>query len=147
MPPSTNHAAHGRRLGPWAFAAIVVVYLVIIQAGGRIIGEGISTDDAMATTGNLLKTSLVPIALSCAFAITVATWLRWWPQILREGKPVQPWVRIVPIALVVAALLGASWGSFLDQKTSLIVALVVMVLIVGFTEELARSAERAPAAP
>lgn len=136
MSSDADHSDHGRRLGPWGFAAIVVVYLVIIQAGGRIIGHDVAGDDGFRTAEHLLKTGLIPIALSAVFAISVASWLRWWPQILREDKPVQSWVRVVPVALLVAALLGASWGSLLDQQADLVVALVVMVLIVGFTEEL-----------
>ena len=48
----------------------------------------------------------------------------------------QRWVRIVPIALLLAAVVGASWGNLFDQKADLVLTLVVLVLIVGFTEEL-----------
>jgi uncharacterized protein len=133
---STFTSRRERRLGLWAFFAIVLVYLVVIQGGGRLIGQGIDSDENLETLGNLLRTTLIPIAISSMLAIGVATWLGWWPQIARETKPVQRWTRIIPFALLAAAVLGASWSSFLDQTAGLIVAVVVLVLIVGFTEEL-----------
>jgi hypothetical protein len=126
----------GRHLSLWLLLGIVVVYLVILQAGARLIGPGIGHDDSFKTLHNLLLSGLIPIAISAVYAIAVATWLGWWPQILREQKPVQRWVRAVPIALLIAALLGTSWASLLDQKAGLIIAFVAMVLTVGFTEEL-----------
>ena len=126
----------GRNLTSWQFVLIVIVYAAIIQIGGRIIGSGVDSDDAFATTGNFLKTALIPIALSSVFAIAVATWLGWWQQIIYEPRRTQRWVRIVPIALLLAALIGTSWTNLLDQKAGLVLALVVLVCIVGFTEEL-----------
>ena len=93
----------GRNLTWWQFLLIVIVYAAIIQVGGRIIGAGVDSDDAFETTSNFLKTTLIPIALSSVFAIAVATWLGWWQQIIYEPRRTQRWVRIVPIALLLAA--------------------------------------------
>ena len=79
---------------------------------------------------------VIPIALSSVFVIGVATWLGWWPQIVHEPLRTQPWVRIVPISLLLAAAIGTSWGNLLDQEAGLVLALVVLVCLVGFTEEL-----------
>ena len=38
--------------------------------------------------------------------------------------------------MLLAALIGTSWTNLLDQKAGLVLALVVLVCIVGFTEEL-----------
>lgn len=133
---SADTSQRGRNLSLWAFLAIVVVYLVIIQGGGRVIGHDIASGEGLETLGSLVRTTLIPIAISSTLAIGVATWLGWWPQILRETKPVQRWTRIIPFALLTAAVLGASWSSFLDQKAGLILAVVALVLVVGFTEEL-----------
>ena len=128
--------AGGRNLTWWQFVLIVIVYAAIIQGGGRIIGAGVDAGDTFETAGNLLETALIPIALSAVFAIAVATWLGWWPQIIHEPLRTQRWVRIVPIALLLAAAVGTSWGNLADQKAELVLALVVLVCIVGFTEEL-----------
>ena len=79
---------------------------------------------------------MIPIAVSGVFAIGIATWLGWWQQIIHEPLRTQRWVRIVPVALLLAAAIGTSWANLLDQKAELALALVVLVLIVGFTEEL-----------
>ena len=79
---------------------------------------------------------MIPIALSGVFAIGVATWLGWWAQIINEPLRTQRWVRIVPVALLLVAAIGTSWGNLLDQKAELVLALIVLVSIVGFTEEL-----------
>jgi membrane protease YdiL (CAAX protease family) len=126
----------GRTLTWWQFLLLVLVYAAIIQIGGRTIGADVSTDEAWETAGNVLKSALIPVALSSLFVIAVATWLRWWPQIVSEPMRVQRWVRIVPVTLLLAAAIGASWGNLLDQQAELVLVLVVLVLIVGFTEEL-----------
>ena len=83
-----------------------------------------------------MKAAVIPIALSCAFAIGIATWLGWWQQIIHEPLRTQRWVRVVPIALLLAAAIGTSWGNLFDQKADLVLTLVVLVCFVGFTEEL-----------
>jgi membrane protease YdiL (CAAX protease family) len=125
-----------RNLAWWQFLLIVVVYLAIIQILGRVFNPGVDSDDAFATTSSLFKGTLLPIALSSVFAVGVATWLGWWKQIIHEPKPVQNWVRIVPIVLVLAAAAGTSWGNLFDQKAELVLTMVVAVAFVGFTEEL-----------
>lgn len=134
--PTLERGHAGRHLTWWQFLLIVIGYLAIIKIVGLIVGNGISADDSFETVHNLLRTSLIPIALSALYAIAVATWLGWWPEIIRDGKPVQRWVKIIPIILVFAAAAGTSWGNLLSQKAGLVVFFVILVLIVGFTEEL-----------
>jgi uncharacterized protein len=90
----------------------------------------------MESAHNLLRVTVIPIALSSLFAIAVATWLGWWPQIIHEDHPVQSWVRIVPITMLLAAVIVTNYGHLVDQKVSLVLTLVLMVALVGFTEEL-----------
>ena len=129
-------AEGGRNLRWWQFLLLVLVYAAIIQIGGRIIGANVDADDALETTGNFVEAMLIPIALSSVFVVGIATWLGWWPQIIHEPLRTQRWVRIVPVALLLAAAVGTSWGNLLDQNAERVLALVVLVCIVGFTEEL-----------
>ena len=129
-------AEGGRNLTWWQFLLLVLVYAAIIQIGGRVIGADVDADEALETTSSFLEAMLIPIALSSVFVIGIATWLGWWPQIIHEPLRTQRWVRIVPAALLLAAAVGTSWGNLLDQKAGLVLALVVLVCIVGFTEEL-----------
>lgn len=114
---------------------LVIVYLAIIQVGGRVIGADVGEEGFETATG-LVESALIPIVISAVFAVAVATWLGWWQQIVNEPLRTQRWVGIVPIALLVAALLGASWGNLADQKAGLVLAFVALVCVVGFTEEL-----------
>jgi membrane protease YdiL (CAAX protease family) len=129
-------AEGGRNLSWWQFLLLVLVYAAIIQVGGRTIGADVDADEGWETAGNLLESSLIPIALSCLFVIGIATWLGWWSQIIHEPLRTQRWVRIVPVALLLAAAVGSSWGNLLDQNADVVLALVVLVCVVGFTEEL-----------
>ena len=129
-------AEGGRNLTWWEFLLLVLVYVAIIQIGGRVIGADVDADEGLKTAGHFLEAMVIPIALSSVFVVGIATWLGWWPQIIHEPLRTQRWVRIVPAALVLAAAVGASWGNLLDQKADLVLALVVLVCLVGFTEEL-----------
>ena len=120
----------------WQFLLVVIVYLAIIQVGGRTIGADVDSDEGFETAANILESGLIPIAISCVFAILVATWLGWWAQIVHEPLRTQRWVRVVPVALLVVAVVGASWANLFDQKVELVLTLVVLVSLVGFTEEL-----------
>ncbi|HEX5924917.1 MAG TPA: hypothetical protein VFY45_13885 [Baekduia sp.] len=44
-----------------------------------------------------MRNALIPIGLSIVYAVAVATWLGWWGEIVRDDRPVAPWVRRVPI--------------------------------------------------
>ncbi len=126
----------GRELTWWQFLLLVLVYAAIIQVGGRVIGADVDSDEGWETARNVLESALIPIALSSVFAISIATWLRWWPQIVHEPLPVRRWVRIVPIALLLAAAVGASWGQPLRSEDRAGAHLGRAVCVVGFTEEL-----------
>lgn len=63
----------GRDLAWWQWLIVVLVYLAIIQGGGRLIGADVDSDDAYATATGLLESTIAPIALSAVFAVAVAT--------------------------------------------------------------------------
>ena len=133
---SGSGGAQGRRLTWWGFLGLVLVYLAIIQGGGRLIGGEVDPSEGYDTAGNVVRAGLIPIALSAVFAVLVATWLRWWPEIVHEPLRTARWVAAIPIVLLAVAVIGTSWGNLLDQDAGLVAAVVVMVCLVGFTEEL-----------
>jgi hypothetical protein len=121
----------GRDLTWWQFLLLVLVYAAIIQVGGRVIGADVDQDEGWETAGNISESSLIPIALSSLFVIGIATWLRWWPQIVHEPLSVRRWLRIVPITLLLAAAVGSSWANLLDQTAGVVLALIAVVCLVG----------------
>ena len=120
-----------------AYLAVVVAYLVIIQGLGTLLQvDTHGADSEFPTAEAVLRGGVIPIALSVVFGVAVVTWLRWWPEILRDERPVQPWVRRVPVTMIVVALLATNYGHLAHQDAGLVVSLVALVAVVGVGEEL-----------
>jgi membrane protease YdiL (CAAX protease family) len=121
---------------PW-FLVVVVAYVAIIQGVGLLVGVDTGDSDSQfPTTESIVRNALIPIGLSIAFGIAVATWLGWWGEILRDDRPVRPWVRRVPITMLVAAVVGINYPHLADQAVGLVLCLVLLGVFVGFGEEL-----------
>jgi membrane protease YdiL (CAAX protease family) len=130
-------AGSGRQLTwPW-FLVVVVVYVAIIQGVGLLIGVDTGDSDSpFPTTQSIVRNALIPIGLSIAFGVAVATWLGWWGEIVRDDRPVAPWVRRVPITMIVAAIIAINYAHLADQPAGLVLCLALLGLFVGFGEEL-----------
>jgi membrane protease YdiL (CAAX protease family) len=119
------------------FLAVVVVYVAIIQGVGLLVGVDTGDSDSQfPTSESLARNALIPIGLSIAYAVAVATWLGWWGEIVRDDRPVAPWVRRVPITMIVAAIISINYVHLADQPAGLVLCLVVLGIFVGFGEEL-----------
>lgn len=125
-----------RELTWWQFLLIVLAYLAIIQVGGNLLSAGIDQSKALEEGSTFFRAGVLPLALSAAFAILVVSWLRWWPQVIHEKLRVQRWVRVVPIVLIGAALIGTSWVNLASQNADVVLALIALASLAGFTEEL-----------
>jgi uncharacterized protein len=126
-----------RDLSVWGFLAIVVVYLAIVQGAGlllRVDTHGAAT--AFPTAHVVVREGLIPIGLSALFAAGVVTWLGWWRAVLHDDRPVRPWARRVPVTMIVVALLATNYPHLANQDVGLVATLIIMVALVGFTEEL-----------
>ena len=137
MEGTTTAGRRARQLTwPW-FLVVVVVYVAIIQGIGLLIG--VDTGDAdspFPTTESIVRNALIPIGLSIAYGVAIATWLGWWGEIIRDDRPVAPWVRRVPITMIVAAIIAINYTHLADQAASLVLCLILLGLFVGFGEEL-----------
>ncbi|MFF0815090.1 type II CAAX prenyl endopeptidase Rce1 family protein [Rhodococcus sp. NPDC003318] len=130
----TSRSETGRRLSYLAFAAIVVVYLVIIQLGGRLVG-GWSNEDDILTTRGVLFTMVIPLGLALAFTYGVVAALGWWRPVIRDDRPVNRWVWLVPIAFLVAILVGIDYSALGEKGWPFVVTLFVATQFVGWGEE------------
>lgn len=128
--------ATSRTLGWQGFVAIAIAYVVVLKVAGLLIGVDTPDDTPYPTTEAVLRNGVLPIGISALFAIGVVSWLGWWPIIWRSDRPVQHWVRWVPISMLVVAILAVNYGHLADQTAGLVLLLVVMTALVGFTEEL-----------
>ncbi|MGI9577982.1 MAG: CPBP family intramembrane glutamate endopeptidase, partial [Microthrixaceae bacterium] len=103
-----NHAMSKRLTYPW-LAAIVIVYLIIIQGLGLALTQGNSEYATFPDTESLLRAMTVPIGVSVLFVIAVVSVLRWWPRIAHDEHPVRSWVWIVPALMIAGAALGTDY--------------------------------------
>jgi CAAX protease family protein len=90
--------ARYRRLPYLAFAVIVIVCLVIIQAGGLLASHaaGVSEDHGFVTSHNVLISLWIPTGAALVFTCAVVAFLGWWRPVLTDDRPVQRWVRVWP---------------------------------------------------
>jgi membrane protease YdiL (CAAX protease family) len=132
-----SRMSQARRLSYFALGAVIFVYLVIIQGLGLALTQGTDTEYAtFPDVETTLRSLTVPVALSVLFAIAVISVLRQWPQIIHEDNPVQPWVWIVPVVLVVAAFGVADYENLGAIDSGLLITVVATSLMVGVGEEL-----------
>ena len=126
-----------RTLGYWSLAAVLVVYLAIIQGLGLALGQGSDADYAtFPDVETTLRAMTAPVALSVLFGIAVISVLRQWPQIVHEDHPVQPWVWVVPAVLVAAAIGVMDYENLGTLDSGLLITVVASSLMVGIGEEL-----------
>jgi CAAX protease family protein len=129
----------GRQISVLVWIVIAVVYLAIVHLGGEA-GKSQLGDDVEYGTFPDVETVwwalIVPVGASAIFAAIVTTVLGWWPQVLRDHRPVQRWVRIIPIIMLVTILIGTSYPDLFDSSTGFVGLFLIGALMVGFAEEL-----------
>jgi hypothetical protein len=82
-----------RRLSYGAFAAIVIAYLVLIQAGGLLVtnAAGIAGDRGFVSTHNVLITLWIPVGAALIFTYAVIAIIGWQRPVFRDDRPVERW--------------------------------------------------------
>lgn len=124
----------GRSLSYAAFAVIVVVYLAIIQFGGRLIGNWADESDTLTTRG-VFFTMVIPLGIALVFTYGVVAALGWWRPVLKDDRPVSRWVWVVPAILLVAILVGIDYSALSEKGWLFVVVLLVATQFVGWGEE------------
>ncbi len=113
---------------------IVVVYLVIIQFGGRLVG-GWGDEEDILTTRGVVFTMLIPLGLALAFTYAVIAVLGWWHPVLRDDRPVSRWLWVVPGVLLVVIVVGIDYGALADKGWAFVIVLLIATQFVGWGEE------------
>jgi membrane protease YdiL (CAAX protease family) len=137
MSSETAPAKNGmRKLTIAAFIAIVVVDLIMLQGIGLLLKpSGVGYGDIPGTTA-LWRTITLPVGLSVLFGAAVVSYLRWWRPVIHDDHPVQKWVRIVPLLLLVSVLATTDYSNLSHQSIGLVLLLAVSMIFVGVGEEL-----------
>ncbi|MFB7718485.1 CPBP family intramembrane glutamic endopeptidase [Nocardia sp. NPDC056100] len=123
-----------RRLSYPLYAAIVVVYLAIIQGGG-IWMKHLSGEDDFRSTRAVFYGMIIPLGAALIFTYGVIAYLGWLRPVLREDRPVRSWVRIVPIVFLVAIAGGIAYHALSQKGWLFVVVLLIATQFVGWGEE------------
>lgn len=126
-----------RRLPLWGFAAVVVVYLLLIQGLGLVAEAwvGLEDDGKLRTTEQVVVDFWFPLAVALGFVYGVVAALGWWRPVLHDRRPVQRWVWAVPVIFLVGIVLGIDYGALADRGLVFTLALLVATQLVGWGEE------------
>jgi uncharacterized protein len=116
-----------RRLPYVAFAVIVIVYLVIIQVGGVLAtnAAGVNRDHGFVTVHNVVISLWIPTGAALVFTYAVIAVLGWQRPVLRDDRPVQRWIWVVPIVFAAAIVLGTDYGRLADKGLGFTLILLV----------------------
>lgn len=119
---------------PW-FALIVIGYLVVIKGTGFIVSQFWEINDGLYTTEDVLVQMWIPLGAAFVFTYAVVAVLGWWKPVLRDDRPVQRWVWMVPIVFAACSLLAIDYADLFDKPLGFILALLVATQFVGWGEE------------
>jgi membrane protease YdiL (CAAX protease family) len=125
-----------RRMSIWAFVAVVVVYLAILQGLALFLTRDVDVRYAAPTTSDELWRSItVPVAASLVFVTAIVGVLGWWRPVLVDGSPVASWTIAVPITMFAVVVLATNYGGLADRGLGFTLLLLVSMLMVGLAEE------------
>lgn len=125
-----------RSLPLWGFAVVVIVYLAIIQLGGRLARRVFDVDGHdLLTTRDVLVTMWIPLGAALVFTYAVVAALGWWRPVLSDDRPVRRWVWAVPIVLLASVVIATDYAHLAEKDIGYVVALLLATQFVGWGEE------------
>jgi uncharacterized protein len=125
-----------RKLPTWAFVTSVIVYLAIIQGVGLALTGVAELDDGKLITFEQVSVHLwIPLGLALLFVYGLVSVLGWWRPVMVDDRPVQRWVRVVPIAFILSIAFGINYPQLADNGFAFTIALLLATQFVGWGEE------------
>ncbi|MFB6391976.1 CPBP family intramembrane glutamic endopeptidase [Polymorphospora lycopeni] len=129
--------AGGRRLSVLAFVGLVVAYLIVLHGLALTLTSGLVTRYAAPGTLNEMWRGItLPEAVSVVLVVAVVSWLRWWPPVLRDDRPVQRWVVVVPIGMAACAVVVTDYAALAGKGAAFTLTLLLSAALIGVGEEL-----------
>lgn len=117
------------------FALIVFGYLAIIKGTGYLASQIWQVNGGLFTTRDVIVQMWIPLGAALLFTYAVVAALRWWSPVLRETRPVQRWVWLVPIVFAVCIAIAIDYADLFDKDLGFVLALFVACQFVGWGEE------------
>jgi hypothetical protein len=125
-----------RTLPVWGFALVVIVYLAIIQLGGRLASRAFdAAGEDLLSTRDVLVSMCIPLGAALVFTYAVVAALGWRRPVLEDDRPVRRWVLVVPVVLLVSAVVAIDYADLADKDVSYVLALLLATQLVGWGEE------------
>jgi hypothetical protein len=126
----------GRHLPVWGFLVIVVAYLAIIQGVGLLSRDWEPLDDDRYLTVSQVMAHLwLPLGLALAFTYGVVAVLGWWRPVLRDDRPVQRWVWVIPAVFLLGIAVTIGYSNLAERGIGFTLALLLATQFVGWGEE------------
>jgi uncharacterized protein len=114
---------------------VVVVYTIILSAIQQT--SGVQYDEFFDSASNTWRAPVLSLGIGSALLLAFVAWARWdmlWRDPERLPMARLPWVLLGTFTLcVVMRALGIAWA---DIDTELLVAVLCLGLLVGFSEEI-----------
>ena len=108
--PSGAASAGRRKLPIWGFVTVEAVYLAVVLGLGKALTSGLHAAYASPTSVNeLWRAITVPVLVSVVFVYAVVAVLGWWRPVFTDDRPVQRWVRVLPVIMVITAFAGMNY--------------------------------------
>jgi membrane protease YdiL (CAAX protease family) len=113
---------------------VFVVYTAIVGVIWRI--NKVRYDHLADSRSTVARGIVVPIGIGALFLAVVTTVLGWWhPVLFDEGRTGPAWALVVPLLFLTAGLVGLTQVDWRSEHRSLLPALALGTLLVGFAEE------------
>ncbi|QNG38581.1 CPBP family intramembrane metalloprotease [Geodermatophilaceae bacterium NBWT11] len=136
-PPHPDLPRGSRRLSVAGWVGLVIGYLVLLQGLAWVLTRGRESRYGSPTSVDELWRSItVPVACSVALIVVVVGVLRWDRPVWTDRRPVQRWVAVVPVAMLLAVVAATDYAGLADRGVVFSLLLLASTLLVGFGEEL-----------
>lgn len=130
-------ASAPRRLPVWGFVALVLIYLLVIQAIPAVTRPDGAEYGKFDTIESIVRGLWVTVGLGCAIVVLSLVVLRWWRPALVDPPglrlPRAFWV--FPAVIVLTAVVGTAYSRLADHGLAFTLALLVGALLIGVSEE------------
>jgi membrane protease YdiL (CAAX protease family) len=113
---------------------IYVAYVVVVAVVWRV--NGVHYLHLADDRRSVVRGIVVPIGLGALLLAVATSVLGWWhPVLFDDGRTGPGWALAVPVLFAIACVLGLATIDWRSEKRSLLPALAVGTLLVGFAEE------------
>ena len=125
-----------RKLPVTAYLLLVALYLGLIQGVSAWVRQPGSEYGRFFTIEQMQRELWLPVGLSLLLVVVAVSALRAWPAVLRDDRPVRPWLRVVPAMLLLTVAIGLPYSRLPQLGEYYVLALLLGTLMVGAAEEL-----------